>query len=124
VGVDVLKSQDAKGERSCGKRRHECGRPNALYIADTQMGHDGSHEVEHETDSSRDSDYRPPDSNHESHCSGELAPGKQRKILEWDANRFVEHSNQMRIAPDLAEAGIRHDDREQHRAAGRPGMMR
>src|ERR1035438_6626868 len=47
---------DAKGERCCGKRQHECGRPNAFDIADTQMGHDGSHEIEDETDSRGDSD--------------------------------------------------------------------
>lgn len=58
--------QDAKDERSCGKHQHECGRPDALDIADTQMGHDGTHEIEPETDSRRDPDGRPPESNHES----------------------------------------------------------
>lgn len=47
--------QDAKGERSGREHQHECGRPNAFDIADTQMGHDGSHEIEDETDSRRDS---------------------------------------------------------------------
>ena len=48
--------EDTEGERSRREHQHECGRPNAFDIADTQMGHNASHEVEDETDSRRDSD--------------------------------------------------------------------
>ena len=44
-------SSSYQSQRFYGKHQHECGRPNAFDIADTQMGHDGSHEIEDTTDS-------------------------------------------------------------------------
>ena len=51
--------QDPKGKRPRAKHQHECGGPNAFDIADTEMGHEGGHEIEHETDCRGGSDYRP-----------------------------------------------------------------
>jgi hypothetical protein len=101
-----LYCQDAKGQRSRGKHQHECGGSDAFDIAGTQMEPDGCHEIEDQTDSRGDSDWRPPDSKHDSHCPGKLARGQQRKVLKWDPDSFVEHFDLKRIAPDFADAGI------------------
>ena len=75
------RDQDAEGERSRREHQHECGRSNAFDIADAQMGHDGSNEIEDESDSCRDSHWRPPDSNHQTHRPGKLARGHRGKYF-------------------------------------------
>ena len=76
------------------------------------MGNHGSHEIEDETDSRRDSDRRPPDSNYEPHCTGKLACGQQRKVLQWEADSFVNHFNLMRMTLDLADSGKQYHEPE------------
>ena len=76
------------------------------------MGHDRSYEIEDESNSRRDSDCRPPYSDYQAQRPGKLAGGQQWKVLQWNADRFVDESNRKRIPTDLANAGIRRHERE------------
>jgi hypothetical protein len=114
IRIFRLRCQDAKGQRSYGKYQHEYGRPNAFNIANKQMGRGGSHEIEDQTDSRRNSNWRPSDSNKESYSASELASSQYGKVLQWHADSFMDDLNLTRIAPDLADAGKWNHEREQH----------
>ena len=73
--------ENANHERSRDEHQHEDGATNALDVADAHVRDNGSHEVEHEADSRRDSERRPPDARHQPERAGELTGGQQRKVL-------------------------------------------
>ena len=77
------------------------------------MRYNGSHEVEDETDSSRYSEGRLPNSHYQPEGSGKFAGCQQREVSQRHPDSFVDYLHLKRIAPDLANAGIGRDKCEQ-----------
>ena len=59
-GIYIVRTRRMSTPAPRREHQHEDGRPNAFEVADTQMRDDGPHEVEHQADSRRDSEFRPP----------------------------------------------------------------
>jgi hypothetical protein len=53
------------------------------------MRHDGPDEVKDEAESRSDSEWRPPDANHQPNRPGKLTRCQERKVLQRDDDCFV-----------------------------------